>query len=348
MSAVYCVSFLYQLHHCFWLLFIEETRVISQTSSADFYIIQLTSPQRQDNILEETKKKGIVIAHCAEFRKKAGVEQKTMQTFLKTLSFFQVLICGIMKSKSELVVTGTVGGSVDISCKYADKYKYTPMYFCRNRCTSSDVLIESKRADMVVSKGRYTAVNTVTASRFSVIIRRLTLKDSGVYYCGVEKWGYDKFTKVKLTVKVSRHSQSSEVTEFPYATTVIATTADNSTLYEQASTTQTQHSLDPHGQLLVACGGVLGLMMCCVLAALLILYRKKPTRITSLKPAAPGIQISHPPPDQEDIYHVYDEALAVYSLAGPARDDSSTIYSTIQLPATADNDCSPYSLAAFH
>lgn len=106
-----------------------------------------------------------------------------------------------MKSKSELVVTGTVGGSVDISCKYADKYKYTPMYFCRNRCTSSDVLIESKRADMVVSKGRYTAVNTVTASRFSVIIRRLTLKDSGVYYCGVEKWGYDKFTKVKLTVK---------------------------------------------------------------------------------------------------------------------------------------------------
>lgn len=41
--------------------------------------------------------------------------------------------------------------------------------------------------------------------------------------------------------------------------------------------------------------------------------------------------------------------LAVYSLAGPARvAESSATYSTIQLPAPADNDFKPYSLEAPH
>ncbi|KAF4072430.1 hypothetical protein AMELA_G00262760 [Ameiurus melas] len=90
-------------------------------------------------------------------------------------------------------------------------------------------------------------------------------------------------------------------------------------------------------------------MLCCVLVALVVLYRKKFTHITTLKPAAPAIQISHPAPDQEDICHVYDEMLAVNTLAGPAvGDDSSATYSTIQLPDPADNDCSLYSLVAPH
>ncbi|XP_053479901.1 CMRF35-like molecule 1 isoform X2 [Ictalurus furcatus] len=271
-------------------------------------------------------------SYCAEFGKKAGDVQKTMQTFLRTLSFFQVLICMTMKIKAESVFTGTEGGSVDISCQYPDGYQYTPMYFCRDPCSYSDVLIQSVKADTVISEGRYTALNTLSTRSFSVTIRQLTLKDSGVYYCGVDKWGKDKLTKVKLTVSeavptvstrapVSRQNQIPEVTESPCATTVITATA---------------------GQLFVVCGGVLGLMLCCVLAALLILYRKKSTHITTLKPAAPAIQISHPPPDQENICHVYDEMLAVYTLAGPpVGDESSATYSTIQLPAPADNDCSP-------
>ncbi|XP_053479903.1 CMRF35-like molecule 5 isoform X3 [Ictalurus furcatus] len=251
-------------------------------------------------------------SYCAEFGKKAGDVQKTMQTFLRTLSFFQVLICMTMKIKAESVFTGTEGGSVDISCQYPDGYQYTPMYFCRDPCSYSDVLIQSVKADTVISEGRYTALNTLSTRSFSVTIRQLTLKDSGVYYCGVDKWGKDKLTKVKLTVSeavptvstrapVSRQNQIPEVTESPCATTVITATA-----------------------------------------ALLILYRKKSTHITTLKPAAPAIQISHPPPDQENICHVYDEMLAVYTLAGPpVGDESSATYSTIQLPAPADNDCSP-------
>ncbi|XP_017323768.1 CMRF35-like molecule 9 isoform X1 [Ictalurus punctatus] len=323
----------------------EEPEVISQTSSAaSCYIVQLTAQKRQN----------MYISHCAEFSKKAGDVQKIMQRFLWTLSLFQVLICMTMKVKAESVFTGTEGGSVDISCKYPAGYQYTPMYFCRDPCSYSDVLIKSVKADTVASKERYTALNTLSARRFSVTIRHLTLKDSGVYYCGVDTWGKDKLTKVKLTVSeavptvstrapVTSQNQIPEVTESPCATTVITAAAESSTFYEQASSTpQTQHSLDLYGQLFVVCGGVLGLMLCCVLAALVILYRKKSTHITTLKPAAPAIQISHPPPGQENICHVYDEMLAVYTLAGPpVGDESSATYSTIQLPAPADNDCSP-------
>lgn len=120
--------------------------------------------------------------------------------FEQTFFFLSVLICVTMKSKAESDLTGTEGGSVDISCKYAEGYQYTPMYFCRDPCTYSNVLIKSEMADTFVSKGRYTAINTVSGRSFSVTIRHLILKDSGVYYCGVDKWGYDKLTKVKLTV----------------------------------------------------------------------------------------------------------------------------------------------------
>ncbi|KAM9476055.1 CMRF35-like molecule 5 isoform 1-T1 [Clarias gariepinus] len=261
-----------------------------------------------------------------------------------------------MKSKAESVFTGTEGGSVDISCKYTDGYQYTPMYLCRDPCAYSDVLIKTEKADIVTSKGRYSALNTVSARSFSVTIRHLTLKDSGVYYCGLETWGPDTLTKVKLHVSkvptvsthspVSRQIQSSATTELPLATTVITATADNSTSYEQTSSQpQTQHYLKPHEQVLIVCGGVLGLMLCCILPALVIIYRKTSTNVTCLKPIAS--EVSHSPTDQEDICHVYDEMSAVYSLAGPATEDgSSGTYCTIQLPAPADTctDYNPYSL----
>ncbi|XP_046727916.1 uncharacterized protein LOC124400258 [Silurus meridionalis] len=316
-----------------------------------------------------------------------------MQTFLRNLSFIQgppsaavaaivvavaapartvrrikrVLLCVKMKSKAERVYTGTEGGSVEIFCKYPNGYQYTPMYFCRDPCTTSEVLITCKKVDIVVTKKRYSAVNTASAHTFSVTIKHLKLKDSGVYYCGVDTWGFDKLTKVKLTIStaatvstqvpLSRQSfRISTFFQYPHrdlstAVPTVSTLAPETRQNQSISVTQfppaTTAIPGTTGLLLVFCGGMITL--CCVLAALVVIYRKTSTDITSLKLAAPGNQVTHLPTDQEDIDHVYDEVLAVYSLAGPAiEDDSSVIYSTIQFPATADSVCSPYSFVAPH
>ncbi|KAL7884832.1 hypothetical protein AOLI_G00076020 [Acnodon oligacanthus] len=131
-----------------------------------------------------------------------------MKTCLRILSLFQVLVCVEMKNQSGNVFTGAEGGRVEIYCNYRDEFKYVSHYFCRHPCGYSDVLIKTEKADKVTSKGRYSILNIVSALSLSVTIRNLRLKDSGVYYCGVDQWGKDTLSKVVVTVR-KVHSVSS-------------------------------------------------------------------------------------------------------------------------------------------
>uniref|UniRef100_A0A3B1J828 CMRF35-like molecule 5 n=1 Tax=Astyanax mexicanus TaxID=7994 RepID=A0A3B1J828_ASTMX len=135
-----------------------------------------------------------------------------------------------VQTKTVAVFTGTEGGSVDINCRYIDSYQWSHHYFCRAPCSNSDVLIESQKADIPVSKGRYSILNTVTARRVSVTIKNLRLTDSGVYYCGVDKWGSDTLTKVEISVKkaqvnLSTTSQTTGSTDTSTTTNELSTTA---------------------------------------------------------------------------------------------------------------------------
>lgn len=98
-------------------------------------------------------------------------------------------------------VSGAEGETVEFKCSYPDAYKYTPKYFCREPCGSSDVLITSGKSDGFVSKGRYSVLDTTSAKTFSVTIKTLQLQDAGVYYCGLDQWGRDTLTKVVLKVR---------------------------------------------------------------------------------------------------------------------------------------------------
>ena len=109
------------------------------------------------------------------------------------------------KSQSGNVFTGTEGGSVPISCKYPEGYQYASMYFCRDPCGYFDVLIKTEKADKVTSKGRYSILNTGSARSTSVTIKNLIVGDSGVYYCGVDKWGKDILIKVEVSVRKGKH-----------------------------------------------------------------------------------------------------------------------------------------------
>ncbi|KAL7828705.1 hypothetical protein SRHO_G00323390 [Serrasalmus rhombeus] len=291
-----------------------------------------------------------------------------MKTLQRTLLFFQVLVCVEMKNQSGNVF-GTEGGRVEISCNYPDGYLYASHYFCRHPCGYSDVLIKTEKADKVTSKGRYSILNTPSARSFSVTIRNLRSGDSGVYYCGIDQWGKDTLSKVVVTVRKASTHQTTESTEKSSGTPVTQITTDNSMTYEQASSTtwsthssaqlinSTTYGSSPEQPSqssimfeLPIYGGVLGLLLCCVLVALVILYRRRSnTHSTTLKPPAPENLISEPPLHQEEVCHIYDEMLAVYSLAGPANtENSSETYSVIQYVPPMEEDSCLYSLIAPH
>ncbi|XP_048878103.1 CMRF35-like molecule 5 isoform X3 [Brienomyrus brachyistius] len=133
-------------------------------------------------------------------------------------------------------VRGYVGGQVYIDCPYPSDYIYVAKYWCRRPCKNvKDVLIKSEKSDIVISKGRFSLYNNPSGRSFRVTIKKLTLKDAGIYYCGIEKWWKDKYTEVH--VSVSNASPASTVPQTDPATRLL-TLLDRSMLATQRHVTQ--------------------------------------------------------------------------------------------------------------
>ncbi|XP_051950775.1 CMRF35-like molecule 1 isoform X2 [Xyrauchen texanus] len=223
-----------------------------------------------------------------------------MKTWLKILCL-SVFSSVLMKSGN--IWVGTEGEEVYIRCQYPDKHKYTPKYFCRDPCTSSNVLIKTDRIDQVVSDGRYYAMNTVSANSFDVSIRKLNRKDAGVYYCGLDQWFRDTLIKVELSVRpapanpplttltpVFSSTKSNEHTQTVSTwTTTHEYAAHNSHTNERLlPTVQSTGSTDlikSSVNVIVVCAVVLVLLVFWSLVALVFLYRRRSIR--SLKTPTP-------------------------------------------------------------
>ncbi|XP_036433908.1 CMRF35-like molecule 1 [Colossoma macropomum] len=123
-----------------------------------------------------------------------------MSLLLGILSLFQVLTYVTMMDKTKDIYVGAEGSTVEIYCHCPDGYQDYIKYFCRDPCTDDDILIKSDGSDTVISEGRFTVLDKVSDMIFVITIRNLLREDSGVYYCGVEKGGYDITSKVKVFV----------------------------------------------------------------------------------------------------------------------------------------------------
>ncbi|XP_027873545.1 LOW QUALITY PROTEIN: CMRF35-like molecule 7 [Xiphophorus couchianus] len=90
-------------------------------------------------------------------------------------------------------VTGTVGGSVTITCSHS--YATTNVkYFCKGTCVDADILIKSSTQ----REGKYSIKDN--GNTFYVTISNLEMSDGGVYWCGIERVGVDTYGEVTLTV----------------------------------------------------------------------------------------------------------------------------------------------------
>ncbi|KAI5612507.1 polymeric immunoglobulin receptor-like isoform X1, partial [Silurus asotus] len=110
--------------------------------------------------------------------------------------------CLISDGGASKEVTGYSGGGVLIKCKYDTEYKQNPKYFCKDSWPGCSDLIMTGDKNMWETSGRFSLFDDTKSAEFSVMIREITVEDTGTYQCGVDKsWENDIFTPVELKVK---------------------------------------------------------------------------------------------------------------------------------------------------
>ncbi|KAL3067213.1 hypothetical protein OYC64_017028 [Pagothenia borchgrevinki] len=111
--------------------------------------------------------------------------------------FFLLHASGI-EGAAEINVEGFVGGDVSFQCshKFASK---TTKYLCKNACKGIEDRLVTVQSGAAAESGRITLVDS-GAGAFSVTFRQLQLSDMGTYWCAVERFGFDTYTSVQLTV----------------------------------------------------------------------------------------------------------------------------------------------------
>uniref|UniRef100_A0A8B9GX60 Immunoglobulin domain-containing protein n=1 Tax=Astyanax mexicanus TaxID=7994 RepID=A0A8B9GX60_ASTMX len=98
-------------------------------------------------------------------------------------------------------VTGYSGGGVLIKCKYDREYTSNKKYFCKGSWSNCGDLIRTGDKNKWVDTGRFSLIDKPSSAEFWVMIRELTIEDSGLYQCAVDiDWGIDDRAKMELKI----------------------------------------------------------------------------------------------------------------------------------------------------
>ncbi|XP_017538964.2 polymeric immunoglobulin receptor-like [Pygocentrus nattereri] len=119
---------------------------------------------------------------------------------MKILLIFTLFLISVGGGESERVM-GYSGG-VLINCRYERRYTSNPKYLCKGPWSTCADQIKTGVKNKWINSGRFSLFDDTRAAQFWVMIRELTVEDSGTYQCGVDiSLDFDILTPVELKVE---------------------------------------------------------------------------------------------------------------------------------------------------
>uniref|UniRef100_A0A8C9EBR0 Ig-like domain-containing protein n=1 Tax=Phocoena sinus TaxID=42100 RepID=A0A8C9EBR0_PHOSS len=82
-------------------------------------------------------------------------------------------------------VTGVVGGSLSVECRYAEKYKDNSKYWCKAPCLLPWKTVETKEPEREVMRGHVSIRDHPANLTFTVTLESLREDQAGTYKCGI-------------------------------------------------------------------------------------------------------------------------------------------------------------------
>ncbi|XP_014954308.2 CMRF35-like molecule 9 isoform X23 [Ovis aries] len=193
-------------------------------------------------------------------------------------------------------ISGFEGDTVSLQCTYGEELKKHQKYWCReaglfiSRCTGTVFSGEYGQ------EGRVSVHDNPRENRFTVILRNLTLKDTGKYWCGVKKLGFDKTMSVSLLVfpGTSLHPATSPPAGISQPATQLDSTSTEDTSFVPSSSSKSRVSV-PLIRILAPVLVLLALLLATGLAALgscMFQWREK-AQLASETQKKDNVHLSH-------------------------------------------------------
>ncbi|XP_057569859.1 CMRF35-like molecule 6 [Hippopotamus amphibius kiboko] len=83
-------------------------------------------------------------------------------------------------------VTGIVGGSLSVECRYEEEFIDNKKYFCKSLCLPPWRIVQTSKSEREMRRGRVSIRDHPANLTFTVTLERLREDDAGTYQCGID------------------------------------------------------------------------------------------------------------------------------------------------------------------
>ncbi|XP_039503617.1 CMRF35-like molecule 3 [Pimephales promelas] len=205
---------------------------------------------------------------------------------LDVLLLFSSICTAVVGGRAPQTITGFRGERVDIRCSYKSGYESNSKYFCKGECSLFNKIIMVESGSRGKDK-RFSLTDDTTARVFTVTITDLRTEDQGQYWCGVEGFIFDDYSKIALLVKDGNNTTGVSTISPSSKTPSSSSTTQPSPHSENDTRTTTENTVQlhqPNTNLASVAGGLgsvlLVLTLCCV--TFIILKKRKRKSGTAL------------------------------------------------------------------